>query len=263
MIREPVCAGAWYPQEKKDIEKYLNLNLKKEPALGIVSPHAGWMYSGKVAGEVYSRLGKYETYIIIGPNHTGLGAEVSIYSEGIWKMPMGDVPVDAEIAEGIIKTSEFAKSDTLAHSREHCIEVQVPFIQYFNSKVNIVPIIMRTDSLEICYDIANSITTAIKKSNKKILIIASSDMSHYESYEYAKKQDELAIDMILKLDAQGLVKTVLQHGISMCGVFPTAIMLTVAKSLGAKQSSLIKYATSGETSGDCDAVVGYAGIIVK
>ncbi len=263
MLRKAVYAGTWYPTEKKQIEEYLNLKTKREPAVAAVCPHAGWIYSGKVAGEVYSKVTDYDTYILIGPNHTGAGSPVSIFSEGSWQMPLGEVQIDQEIAGSIIPLSEFMKAETSAHTREHCLEVQIPFIQYFNPSAKIVPIILRAEELEICYDVSNAITTALKKISKKVLIIASTDMTHYEPYELAKKQDKLAIDMMLQLDAQGLAKIVIQRGISMCGVFPAATVVLVAKNMGAKKCELIKYATSGDVSGDYDSVVGYAGIIIK
>jgi len=263
MIRQPVCAGTWYPTRKEEIEKFLDLSAKKNEAISCVCPHAGWMYSGKVAGAVYSRLVSYQTYILIGPNHTGFGPSASIYDEGIWQMPLGKIEIDTEISDEILKNSEFLKPDKQAHSREHCLEVQLPFIQYFSPSAKIVPIVLMCDEFEIIQDIGVAVSKAIRNfKNKKILIVASTDMTHYEPHEYAKKQDKLAIEKILSLDAEGLINTVIQRGISMCGVFPTACVILASKLLGAKRVELVKYATSGEVSGDYDAVVGYAGLIV-
>ncbi|MFN3966906.1 MAG: AmmeMemoRadiSam system protein B, partial [Endomicrobiia bacterium] len=216
MTRQPICAGTWYPTKKEEIEEFLDLSAKKIGAISCVCPHAGWMYSGKVAGAVYSKLVPYETYILVGPNHTGFGPSASIYSQGSWQMPLGKVEIDTELSGEILKNSEFLKSDTQAHSREHCLEVQLPFIQYFSPSAKIVPIIIMSDEFEVIKDVGFAISQAVKKfKNKKILIVASTDMTHYEPHEYAKKQDKLAIDKILSLDAEGLVKTVLQRGISM------------------------------------------------
>ncbi len=263
MIRQTVCAGTWYPTSKEEIEKFLDLSEKKTEAISCVCPHAGWMYSGKVAGAVYSRLVPYNTYVIIGPNHTGFGPSASIYDKGAWQMPLGKIEIDTELSDEILKNSEFLKPDTQAHLKEHCLEVQLPFVQYFSPSAKIVPIIIMSNEFEVVKDVAFSVSNAIKNfKNKKILIVASTDMTHYESQEYAKKQDKLAIDKILSLDAEALVKTVLQRGISMCGVFPTACVILASKSLGAKNVELVKYSTSGDVTGDYDAVVGYAGLII-
>lgn len=263
MIRNPLYAGTWYPKTKEEIEKYLDLKAQKSDTIACVCPHAGWMYSGKVAGNVYSHLNPADTYVLIGPNHTGFGAPASIYSEDTWKMPLGNAEIDTDLSKTTLGFSEFLKADTTAHVREHCLEVQLPFIQYFNPKAKIVPILLMSDEFEIAEDIANAVAQAIKKTDKKVLIVASTDMTHYESHEYAKKQDNLAIEKILKLDAAGLLKTVQQRGITMCGYLPTAAVILASKKLGAKSAELIQYATSGDVSGDFESVVGYAGIIIK
>ncbi|MBU2615036.1 MAG: AmmeMemoRadiSam system protein B, partial [Elusimicrobia bacterium] len=208
MIRNALFAGTWYPKTKTEIEEYLDLKTQKTDAISCICPHAGWMYSGKVAGKVYSGINTAETYIIIGPNHTGNGAPVSIFSEGTWKMPLGDIEIDSDLSKSIMQFSEFLKTDTQAHLREHCIEVQIPFIQYFNPKAKIVPIILMSDEFEVAQDIANAVAESIKKTNCKTMIIASTDMTHYEPQQYAKKMDSLAIDKILQLDASGLYSTV-------------------------------------------------------
>ena len=263
IIRKSLFAGTWYPTEKDEIKEYIELNQNKSDVIGCICPHAGWMYSGKVAGSVYSRINNYDTYIILGPNHTGHGANASIFPDGIWETPFGKIKIDTELVKDILNLSEFLEPDTEAHSREHCIEVQLPFIQYFNPNPNIVPIILMSEHYDICKDIANAITNTIKRSKKRILLIASTDMSHYESQQYAKQQDELAINKIMELDAEGLIKTVNQFSISMCGYFPTAIVLLTSKKLGAKKAELVKYATSGDITGDTSSVVSYAGLIIK
>ncbi|OGS21787.1 MAG: AmmeMemoRadiSam system protein B [Elusimicrobia bacterium RIFOXYA2_FULL_39_19] len=266
MIRNPLFAGIWYPKEKQEIAAYLETKAQKTDALACICPHAGWMYSGKVAGAVYSSLYAYDTYVIIGPNHTGLGPLASIFSEGSWKMPLGNAQIDTEFVKTAIKYSEFLSADTTAHVREHCIEVQLPFIQYFNPEAKIVPIILKSDKIDVAKDIANAVSEACKTHNapnNRILLVASTDMTHYESHEYAKKQDKLALEHIKHLDGAELVNTVQRRGISMCGYLPTAAVMLAGKTLGAKTAKLVKYATSGETSGDFDSVVGYAGLIIK
>jgi len=263
MLRKHIYSGAWYPADRAGIEKYIVNTEKKVNATGCICPHAGWIYSGKIAGNVYSRLPGYDTYILLGPNHTGLGPKISIFPDGIWEMPLGNVEVDTETARNILSVSEFAQSDYTAHNREHSLEVQLPFIQYFNPDCKIVPVLIKTDEYEICADLANSIYSAVKKSSKKILIVISTDMTHYESIDYAKKQDQFAIDEILSLNAGKLIETVQKKGITMCGVAPAVTGLLVSKRLGAVKSELIDYGHSGNITGDTAAVVTYAGFIIK
>ncbi|MFH2070677.1 MAG: AmmeMemoRadiSam system protein B, partial [Elusimicrobiota bacterium] len=270
--RQALYAGTWYPDTKRDIEEYLDrgaLKKEKTKAIACICPHAGWMYSGKVAGSVYSRinLDEYDSCVIVGPNHTGYGQPVSMFPEGDWQMPLGNISVDGELSAEILKNSEFIRTDTQAHLREHCIEVQLPFIQYFNPGIKIVPIVIMSDNFEIIEDIGRAVGAGIKNlskmKNRKTLVIASTDMTHYEPHERAKKQDRYAIDMILNLDAEGFFKTVVRMGISMCGAAPAAAVIIASILLGAGHSELVKYATSGDVSGDYDAVVGYAGFVIK
>jgi hypothetical protein len=270
LTRKPVCAGTWYPETRDLIEGYIDKKVKPKDrvtAVACVCPHAGWLYSGKVAGSVYSTIdvARYDTFVLIGPNHTGHGAGAGIFPEGEWQMPLGKVPVDDEMVKAIIQFSEFIEPDTRCHANEHCLEVQIPFIQYFRPDAKIVPIIMMHDSFDVCADIANAITSAVKqfKDKKRVLIVASSDMTHYESRALAEEKDKMAINEILKLDAQCLIKTVVTNGITMCGVFPVATVIMAAEHLGAEEASLVSYATSGGVTGDYSSVVGYAGLIIR
>lgn len=264
MIRKALFGGTWYPQEKKDIEKYLQLKQTRKDAYACICPHAGWMYSGRVAGSVFSRIKNYDTYIIAGPNHTGYGPEASIYCEGSWLMPLGEMKIDNEIAKSIVSSSEFLKPDFDAHMKEHSIEVQLPFIQYFNPEAKIVPITLRIYDWEICNDIAVAIAETLKKFNRKnVLLVASTDMTHYEPQKLAEKKDNMAIEKILEMDPEGLIETVTHYNITMCGAFPAAAMLQASIKLGAKSPELVKYTTSAEASGDTSSVVGYAGLIIR
>jgi len=263
MIRQAIYAGTWYPVEKKEIERYLDLKAEKSDAICCICPHAGWLYSGKIAGMVYSRIASCESYVLIGPNHTGHGVESSVFNSGSWQMLAGEVEIDETLANNILQNSEFLQPDTKAHINEHSLEVQLPFIQYFNPHAKIVPIILRTGYIEVCKDIGRAIYTAIKGSAKKVLIVASTDMTHYEPHDLAKKKDKLAIDEILALNADGVFGTVQKYGISMCGYVPVTVAIIAARGLSATSCKLIKYATSGDVSGDYDAVVGYAGFIIK
>lgn len=267
MKRNPVAAGQFYPLTAVSIDKQVSEFVKKADkkvnAVGIVAPHAGYIYSGQVAGSVYSKVELKPTYIIIGPNHTGRGKPYSIMSEGEWVMPQGEAEIDSKLAKALLHNSEFLEEDFLAHAYEHSIEVQLPFLQYFKKEFKFVPIIISYAAGHIYQAIGKEIAKTIKDLKQDTLIIASSDMTHYESQEDAHAKDMKAIEAILKLDEEELIKRVDKLDISMCGYAPVAVMLSAAKELGAKGAELVKYQTSGDTSGDYSSVVGYAGIIVK
>jgi len=267
-IRRPAVAGQFYsgsPDELRSHVKSLIGDIPEEKieAIGLVSPHAGLIYSGKVAGAVFARIKKPETFIIIGPNHTGLGKPVSIMSSGKWEIPTGEIEIDAELSTKIVKETEIISEDSLAHSMEHSLEVQLPFINYLFTGVKIVPIVMMADSIEVCREVGGAIASTIENTEYPVTIVASSDMSHYVSDSVARRLDQKAIDRIIALDPEGLYRTVRKDGISMCGVIPVTTMLFTALSLGAKRAELIKYMTSAEVSGDFNYVVGYAGVIVS
>ena len=273
MIRRPSVAGRFYPSNAFSLTEEVKLHVKHSPesklpnkkirALGIVSPHAGFIYSGDVAGAVYSKIEIPNTVILIGPNHKGLGEKISVMTEGTWKMPQGEVQIDNQLANEICQTSLIAKKDNQAHKKEHSLETQLPFLQYYRDDFKIVPICMMQLGLDECKEIALAIVKVVEQLEAKVLIVASSDMTHYETHESALKKDHEAIAQILKLDAKKLYHTVQDNHISMCGVYPTTVMIMCANKMGAKEAVLAKYMTSGETSGDMNHVVGYAGIIVK
>lgn len=273
MKRKPAVAGQFYSASSsglsKEVQQYIQVSAvkdakrPKENAIGIVSPHAGLIYSGAVAGAVYSRIEFPHTFILIGPNHTGIGKPLSIMTYGEWEMPTGSLRIDEVLASKIMERFAVIEEDTLAHSMEHSLEVQLPFILHFSSKVKIVPISMMTDSLDYCRSVGEAIADVVRNTDYSVTIIASSDMSHYEADSVARAKDKKAIDRILSLDAEGLYRTVLKEHISMCGFIPATTMLYAAKGLGAKEAALVRYMTSGEVSGDYGYVVGYAGIIVK
>lgn len=270
MLRKAQFSGSWYPENTKEAKKYLVEvpSEKKIDVISCISPHAGWIYSGKVAGEVYSLIKPADVYILLGPNHTGLGENIAVYPEGIWETPFGKIKVNKEVVEYILENSEFAKKDTKAHLNEHSLEIQLPFLQLITQKeFTIVPITIRIEDYHMCQDLGNAIFLAVKKyknkhKDKKVILIASTDMTHYEPQSYAYKLDTLAVQQILKLSPRGLFDTVLSYGISMCGVYPTVTVLIVSKLLGAKKAELLKYQTSGDLTGDYQSVVGYAGIII-
>ncbi|MFH0846761.1 MAG: AmmeMemoRadiSam system protein B [Chloroflexota bacterium] len=267
MIRKPVVAGQFYPgsaaQLKSTIKKMVNESASKEDVIGLVMPHAGYVYSGPVAGASISRVNFKDTFIILGPNHTGMGKPMSIMTEGSWQTPLGEVEIDSELAKAIKEGSRYLEEDTEAHLAEHSIEVQLPFLQYFKSDIKIVPIILAHAPGEVYKNIGRAIAGAILNSNKDAVILASSDMTHYESQDSAKKKDTEAINAILELDADKLLKRVSELNITMCGYAPAVALITAAKELKATATELVKYQTSGDVVKDYSSVVGYAGILIK
>jgi AmmeMemoRadiSam system protein B len=272
MIRSPAVAGSFYYGSKvmlkEQVESFVDLKAKKEDACGIVVPHAGFMYSGKVAGAVYSSINMPDTFVILGPNHTGLGGDFSIVTSGVWRMPFGDVRIDADLAESILTHSKVVELDDMAHVQEHSIEVQLPFMQYFSETFQIVPIAVRhyppEDSfLQACFDVGGAIAQAVKKTNEKVVVAASTDLSHYESQKTAETNDKAALDAILAMDPVQLFKEVRERDISMCGYGPVAATLTACKSIGCSAARLVKYMTSGDVTGDRRQVVGYGGVVIQ
>ncbi|HUV75326.1 MAG TPA: AmmeMemoRadiSam system protein B [Dehalococcoidales bacterium] len=266
MIRQPVVAGQFYPasasQLRALIEMMVNEKAEKQEVIGLVSPHAGYPYSGPVAGAVFSRIEFKDTFIIMGPNHTGRGKPLSIMTQGTWETPLGNVKIDSELARQILDGSSYLQEDEAAHQHEHSIEVQLPFLQYFKPDIRIVPIILSFASGEAYKEIGRDIARAVKELKREVVLVASSDMTHYEPQEVAQQKDAQAIDAILALDEDELLKRVEELDISMCGYAPAVSLIAAARELGAKSAELVKYQTSGDTTGDYSAVVGYAGIII-
>ena len=267
MIRSPVVAGQFYPGSsdglRRMIEGMVDKKAKKVEVIGLVSPHAGYIYSGAVAAAVISRVKFKDTFVILGPDHTGRGKAFSIMSEGTWKTPLGETEIDSELGKRILAASSYLEEDHVAHQFEHSIEVQVPFLQYFKPDVRIVPVVIGHASGAIYKGIGRELAGAIKESKKGVILLASSDMTHYEPHESARRKDSQAIEAILDLDDGELLRRVDEFDISMCGYAPVVSLISAAKELGAKKAELVKYQTSGDTSGDYSSVVGYAGIIVK
>jgi AmmeMemoRadiSam system protein B len=267
-LRQPAVAGRFYPgteQElKREVTGYLSTDHDPERAVGAVMPHAGYIYSGSVAGETTAAITIPREVIVLGPNHTGLGASVSVFPGGSWRMPFGDVPVNGSIARQIIDESELPVPDEMAHAREHSLEVILPFLYYGGSEdLSFVPITLSMISRDECRILGETLAKVIAGRDEEILLVSSSDMTHYEDHDSAKAKDSDAISRILDMDPDGLIEVVSRRRITMCGIIPTAVMLYAAIDLGATKARLVRYATSGEVSGDYDKVVGYAGIIVN
>ena len=277
-MRKPVVAGSWYAgsagELRRQIEDCFQHSLgpgalpgvtrtQTRRILGLVSPHAGYPYSGPVASHGFLQIASEPTpriLVILGPNHSGMGATIALSNEDRWQTPLGDVELDIEVGESIITASRWAEWDDLAHNREHSIEIQLPFLQYvYQSGFKVVLIAMLRQNLEVSQDLGRAIAAALE--GKDGMVIASTDFSHYEMRASASKKDHLAIEAILSLDPARLEKVVDDLNISMCGPGPVMTMLTACKELGACKARLLRYATSGDITGD-SRVVGYASIEV-
>ncbi|MCP4253068.1 MAG: AmmeMemoRadiSam system protein B [Candidatus Scalindua sp.] len=267
MYRSPIASGSFYPGNEEELKSVLKTLMEDCPqrrkALGAISPHAGYIYSGRVMGSVFSRIEVPETVVILAPNHTGRGAPFSVWPEGVWRTPLGDTSIDEELVNELLNRCELLEKDTDAHQNEHSAEVILPFLQYINPRVKIVVIVVRSGNFENLCTLGKSIGNVIKENEPGALIVASSDMTHYESQQSADKKDKSAIAEIVALKEEGLYNVVREQGISMCGVSPVISMMVCSKERDATKAELTKYETSGEASGDYKQVVGYAGLIVE
>lgn len=266
MVRHPAVAGSFYPAKADvlldQVQRFTADGAEKIDALGCVVPHAGYMYSGHVAGAVYAKLALPHRYIILCPNHTGRGQPLAINSEGTWQTPLGEARIDSALAEALKGKFSLLSEDYEAHRSEHALEVQLPFLQARVQQFTFVPIAIGTGQFEVLAALGEILAQVIQESGEKVLIISSSDMNHYEPDDVTRVKDNLAIQAILALDPRGLFDVVQDKHVSMCGYGPTVAMLTAAKRMGASSAQLIRYATSGDVSGEKDWVVGYAGIVV-
>lgn len=269
-VRSPAVAGRFYPYKREtllhDVDQYLEHEavdeMRYESAIACVVPHAGYMYSGHVAGAVFRLLPAISRYVIMGPNHWARGAPLAIMSRGSWLTPLGQVKLDTELAGYIHEKCPTLAEDAEAHAAEHSLEVQIPFLQRMSATLTFVPIAIAIAEYASLEHLGWAVADAIRRSTEPVMIVASSDMNHYEPDNITRQKDDNAIEKILQLDPAGLMEVVRDMDISMCGYAPTVAMLTAAKILGARGARLIRHATSGDTSGDTNSVVGYAGIIV-
>src|ERR1700675_137557 len=270
-VRTPAVAGRFYPGRAEELlgevleftsPSKIPIATARIAAIGCVAPHAGYIYSGGVAGAVYSRLEIPERCVILCPNHTGKGHPLAIMASTTWQTPLGEVAAHADMGARLLRRFPALQEDSAAHRAEHAIEVQLPFLQALRPELKIVPLAVGTSNFDVLRGLGEALADVIADQKEKVLIIASSDMNHYESDTITRVKDHKAIERVLALDARGLWEVVMNEDISMCGFGPTVVMLTAAKLLGATSATLVKYATSGDVSGDYNSVVGYAGIIV-
>ena len=278
MIREPAVAGQFYPADSDHlravVERYLRLGAagpgetSPRSVLALVVPHAGYVYSGLVAGAVYAVASLPERLVILCPNHTGRGEPVGLMREGVWRTPLGDARVDGRLADQIMEACPLVAIDEVSHEREHALEVQIPFLQAkLGPALSFVPICVGTHRLDDLTALGKGIARAIQagqsEGKRGAAIIISTDMSHYIPADLAREKDMMAIGKIKSLDPEGLHRVVHEQEISMCGVAPAVAGLTAARILGSREARLVAYANSGDTSGDFGAVVGYAGLTIS
>lgn len=266
MKRQPAVAGQFYPGNSKELHHDLAAMLPesrgKRRVAGIIAPHAGYIYSGAIAGKVYASITIPSTVLILGPNHHGAGAGVALYPDGQWLTPLGPLNINSRLNALLQQHVPLLRLDTVAHESEHSLEVQVPFIQYLQPDATVSAICLGHGEYNVVRQIGEGIAVAIRAFGDDVLIVASSDMTHYESAESARRKDGLALDKVLNLNPEGLLQLCSSEHITMCGVVPAAVMLVAAKTLGAAHADLVAYGTSGDVSGDNRQVVGYASVAV-
>lgn len=282
MIRKPAVAGAFYPGNSEDLKKAIEDSFLHKFGVGeiptlnsfddadypinVMAPHAGYQYSGPIASHGYYQIvqnGFPEVFIILSPNHTGLGSEISVFDEGEWITPLGNVEVDSEFASQIISFSDIASSDYMAHINEHSIEVQLPFLQYFSNDFKIVPVTMGSQTFSASNDLANAIKKASEKLNKSYCVIASTDLSHFNNQERANKVDSFVLEDISEMNEFKLYEEIIQYNITMCGYGPVITTISLSKQLDKNECEILAYKTSGDISGDLSSVVGYASGIFR
>ncbi len=266
LVRRAAVAGRFYPGEARALSAMVEGFCRggdKAIVKACVCPHAGYIYSGAVAGAVYGAITVPDTVLLLGPNHTGMGAPAAVMSTGIWEIPTGRVAIDEDLAEAVLASSTLFRADDRAHLEEHSLEVQLPFLYYRNSGVKIVPITLMGTGLTAALEMGEAIAEVLSKYGSPVLLAVSSDMNHYESESITREKDNEAIERVLALDAEGLLDITTRKNITMCGVFPTAIAIVAMKKLGASTATLLEYSTSGATSGDMEHVVGYAGFTIN
>jgi len=268
VVRPPAVAGRFYPDDPAELTRQIagfvpSVEEPLRPALACLLPHAGYRYSGHVAGAVYARLKLPRRFLLLGPRHFPRGKPQAILSEGAWETPLGRAEIDSELARDLKGAYPELCEDSVAHQTEHALEVQLPFLQSLAGDFRFVPIGLGPTDYAQLESLGHAMAKVLRPQRDPVLMIASSDMNHYESDEITRHKDGLAIERVLALDAAGLFDVVRREEITMCGFGPAVSILTAARLLGATRATLVRYATSGDINGDRNEVVGYAGVIVE
>lgn len=266
-VRQPAVAGSFYPRDRQELDDLLAGLMPPatapQRAIAVLAPHAGYLYSGGVAGVVFGRVEVPDAVLILGPNHTGIGPALSVYPAGAWETPLGEVPIHDRLTRLILERVPLATAEETAHRREHSVEVELNFLLRRNPNVRPACLVVGSISLPQAQEAGEGLAEAIRAAAEPVLFVASSDLSHYLPDAEARAKDRRALDALLSLDEAELWRRVNDEDITMCGYIPVAIALRAAKALGASRAELAAYATSGEISGDFESVVGYAGVIVS
>ena len=272
MVRPPAVAGQFYPETAAEVDAALQTLIPTSPskrhAIAVVCPHAGWKYSGTTAGLIYSQVEIPDRVILVGPNHHGVGSKYAVYDSGSWHTPAGDVPIAEPLAAELLDNCELLAEDPHAHGGEHSLEVQVPMLLRANPNVRIVPLLIGggwpdSGGRGNLRQIAAAIAQTVREFGKPVLLVASTDLNHYESQEISNIKDKLVLGAIVKLDEEALMDHVRDVEVSMCGVAATYVVIHAAKKLGAKHAELLDYRTSGDVSGDFEKVVGYGAVVIE
>lgn len=265
MHRFPAVAGSFYPADAptlaREVRAFLGDKRSTARAVAVLAPHAGYVYSGPCAGRAYGEIDVPELAIILCPNHTGLGKPLALMDEGEWETPLGPVRIETALARQLLALDSDLSVDPLAHLREHALEVQLPFLQVLRPSIRFVPVCVGTNNRKALLGLGDAIAEAVRDTEDDVLIVISSDMSHYIPFEEARARDTLAIERMEKLDAEGLLGVVRREAISMCGYCPAVAGIRAARVLGAAKGRLVAYTSSGDRTGDYHEVVAYASMV--
>ncbi len=267
MIRQPAVAGSFYPADVNELSRQLASLLDSaqapQPATGVIVPHAGYVYSGAVAGKLLAQTKIPPTLLMFGPNHYGLGDDIACSAADAWETPLGTVPIATGLRRKLCEQIPQIRQDERAHLQEHSLEVMLPLLQKLQPGLQVVPIALRSLSLADCLQLGSAVAAILQDLEEEVLLLASSDMNHFLDADRTQQLDHLAIDAMTAFDPERLFNTVTENRISMCGVLPAVVVLQAAKECGAKQCRLVCYAHSGQINGDNSRVVGYAGLTIS
>jgi AmmeMemoRadiSam system protein B len=270
LVRRPAVAGFFYPSDEEELRSLVGgmldaVDATPQPAVAAIVPHAGLVYSGQCAAHVWKRVAIPEIVVVLAPNHTGAVASpgASAWSRGRFAMPFGDVPIAEDLLERLSAACPLVRHDPSAHLREHAVEVELPFVQLLGAGMSLAPIVLAWDRWEPSLELATALARVVREWDGAVLLVASSDMTHYESATSAARKDRLALDAVERLDGRGLLDTCHRETITMCGRAPAAVVLEAARQLGATRAEIVDYRHSGWVTGDDSQVVAYAGVVMR